>query len=180
MRLLSAWRPCAPAGQSHHARGAAIAAGEGGRRGCWGRAAGVGARKCRLFVKFRRTHGKTSTTERHVIMAPRVIGQAAPTTLDTTRCGPVGQANATLPPFGGLPVEPSDGRSEAGSSDPVQPVLRGVDHFHCVSLSGLIGEKGQRYRRRSREFLSALRCHLPREERAKVCGACATMVGTCL
>src|SRR2546426_7311430 len=33
--------------------------------------------------------------------------------------------------------------------------LRGVDHFHCVPLLGLIGEEGQRYRRRSSEFLSA-------------------------
>src|SRR5262249_52193492 len=112
-----------------------------------------------FLVKFRRTHGKTRTTERHVIMALRVIGQVVLTTLDTTRCGPVGQANASLPPFGGLPVEPSDGRSEVGPSDPVQPVLRGVDYFHCVPLLGLIGEKGQRYRRWSREFLSALRCH---------------------
>ena len=47
-------------------------------------------------------------------MAPRVIGQEAPTTLDTTGCGPVGQANAALIPFGGLPVAPSDGRSEVG------------------------------------------------------------------
>jgi hypothetical protein len=101
-------------------------------------------------------------------------------TLDTMGCGSVGQANAALTPFGGLPVEPSDGRSEFGSSDPVKLVLRGIDHFHCVPLLGLIGEGGQRYRRRSREFLSALRRHLPGEERAKVCWACAAIVGTCL
>ena len=113
------------------------------------------------LVKFRGTHGKTRTTERHVITAPRVIGQDAPTTLDTTGCGPVGQANATLTPFGALPVVPSDGRSQVGSSDPGKPVLRGVDHCHCVPLLGLIGEGGQRYRHRSSEFLAALRRHLP-------------------
>src|SRR5205085_1583615 len=36
------------------------------------------------------------------------------------------------------------------------------------------------YRRRSREFLSALRCHLPREERVKVCWACAAILRTSL
>ena len=76
-------------------------------------------------------------------------------------CGPVGQANAALTPFGGLPVEPSDGRCEVGSSDLVQPVLRGVDHFYFVPLLGLIGERGQHYRHRSSEFLSALRRHMP-------------------
>jgi len=131
-------------------------------------------------VKFRRTHGKTRTTGCHVITAPRVIGPDAPTTLDTTGCGPVGQANAALTPFGGLPVEPSDGRSEVGSSDLVQPVLRGVDHCHFVPLLGLIGEGRQRHRRRSSEFLSALRRHLPGEEYAQVCWACAAIVGTCL
>ena len=137
-------------------------------------------RNSRSDVKFRRTHGKTRTTGCHVITAPRVIGPDAPTTLDTTGCGPVGQANAALTPFGGLPVEPSDGRSEVGSSDLVQPVLRGVDHCHFVPLLGLIGEGRQRHRRRSSEFLSALRRHLPGEEYAQVCWACAAMVGTCL
>jgi hypothetical protein len=131
-------------------------------------------------VKFRRTHGKTRTTERHVIPAPRVIGQDAPPTLETTGGGPVGQANAALTPFGGLPVEPSGGRAAVGASDSVQPVLRGVDHCHYVPLLGLIGEGGQRHRRRSNEFLSALRRHLPGEERAQVWWACAAMVGTCL
>jgi hypothetical protein len=112
-------------------------------------------------VKFRRTHGKTKTTARRVITAPRVIEQDAPPTLDTTGCGPVGQANAALIPFGSLPVEPSDGRSEVGSSDPVKPVLRGVDHFHFVPLLGLIGERGPRNRHRSSAFLSTPQRQLP-------------------
>jgi hypothetical protein len=120
------------------------------------------------------------TTEHHVITAPRVIEQDAPSTLDTTGCDPVGQANAALTLFGGLPVEPLGRKAEVGSSDPVQPVLGGVGHFHCIPLLGLIGEGGQRNRCRSSEFLSALRRYLPGEERAKVWWACATMVSTCL
>jgi hypothetical protein len=48
-------------------------------------------------VKFRQTHGKPRTTERHVIVAPRVSGQAAPTTLDTTRCGLSGRPTLRSP-----------------------------------------------------------------------------------
>jgi hypothetical protein len=67
-----------------------------------------------------------------------------------------GRPTLRSPPFGGLSVEPSDGRYEVGSSEPVKPVLRGVDHFYFVPLLGLIGERGQRNRRRSSECLSAL------------------------
>src|SRR5438270_11380947 len=62
---------------------------------------------CAWFpVSIRLTHGQKSVAEHHVITAPGLIGQDDRGTLDT-RSAPIGQANAALVRFSGLPVEPS-------------------------------------------------------------------------
>src|SRR2546425_12935804 len=92
----------------------------------------------------------------------------------------VGQANAALTPFGGLPGEPSGSGSEIGASDLVELVLRGVDSFRFILRLGPRSEGRHHHRCRSSEFLSALRRPMPGQERAEVCRACAAVFGTSL
>ena len=129
-----------------------------------------------LKVKFRRTHGKTRTTERHVIMASRVIGQNAPPTLDTGY-DPVGQANAERTPWlnRGLAM---GHWSAFGSSDEVNQALGGVGRFRFLPLLVETSEGGQRHRPRSSNLFPALWRHLPRQERAEVRRAFAAMLRT--
>ena len=105
------------------------------------------------------------------------MGQDAPPTLDTGYDA-VGQANAALTPFGGLPVEPSGYGAAVRASDLAEPVLGGVDSFRCLRRLGPRSEGRPQHWCRSSEFLSALRRHLPGQERVEVCRACAAVFGT--
>jgi hypothetical protein len=64
-------------------------------------------------VSIRLTHGQKSAAENHVITALGLIGQDDRVTLET-RSAPIGQANAALVRFGGLPIEPSCTGFEVG------------------------------------------------------------------
>ena len=66
-------------------------------------------------VSIRLTHGQKSAAEHHVITAPGLIGQDDRVTLET-RSAPIGQANAALVRFGGLPIEPSCTGFEVGEA----------------------------------------------------------------
>jgi len=66
-------------------------------------------------VSIRLTHGQKSAAEHQVITAPGLIGQDDRVTLET-RSAPIGQANAALVRFGGLPIEPSCTGFEVGEA----------------------------------------------------------------
>jgi hypothetical protein len=66
-------------------------------------------------VSIRLTHGQKSASEHHAITAPGLIGQDDRVTLET-RSAPIGQANAALVRFGGLPIEPSCTGFEVGEA----------------------------------------------------------------
>ena len=69
----------------------------------------------KMVVCIRLTHGQKSAAEHHVITAPGLIGQDDRVTLET-RSAPIGQANAALVRFGGLPIEPSCTGFEVGEA----------------------------------------------------------------
>jgi len=83
-----------------------------------------------------------------------------------------------LPPFGGLPVEPLNSGSEVGSSALVEPGFGGVDNFRFILCLGPRHEGRHHHQRRASEFHSALQRHMPGQERAEVCRACAAVFGT--
>src|SRR6266700_4349312 len=91
-----------------------------------------------------------------------------------------GRPTLRSPPFGGLPVEPSGYGSEVRASDLAEPVLGGVDSFRFILRLGPRSEGRHHHWCRSSECLSALRRHMPGQERAEVCRACAAVFGTSL